>query len=69
MSIQNTDAAILMQFRDAVAHLKGQPVAVIQEQMKALGQPFLDRLKANGHEWPDAVDLMRSTWNAIEVQS
>ena len=66
MSIKTTDAVILMQFRDAVAHLKGHPLPTIQGQMKALGQPYLDRLKANGHDWTDAVALMRETWNTIE---
>jgi len=65
MSIENTDAVILMQFRDTVAHLKKLPLAEATAELGIVGKPFLDRLKANGHEWPDAIALMRAVWKSI----
>lgn len=63
--MKNTDAFILMQFRDAVAHLKALPLAQATEQMGIVGRPFFDQLKANGHDFPTAVGLMREVWNDI----
>ena len=65
-AVQDTDAVILMQFRDAVAHLKNKPLAEATAEMGVVGRPYLDRLKANGHEWPDAVALMREVWKSIK---
>lgn len=60
--MKNTDAFILMQFRAAVAPLRDLPLAEATEQMGVIGRPFLDRLKANGHEFPDAIGLLRAVW-------
>lgn len=65
-SFENTDAVILMQFRDAVAHLKGKPLAEVTAEMGIIGRPYLDKLKANGHAFPDAIGLLRSVWTGIE---
>ena len=64
--IENTDAVILMQFRDAVAHLVDLPLGEATAAMGEIGRPYLDRLKANGHEWTDAIGLMRSVWIDLE---
>lgn len=60
--MKNTDAFILMQFRDAVAPLRDLPLAEATAQMGVIGRPFLDQLKANGHEFPDAIGLLRAVW-------
>lgn len=60
--MKNTDAFILMQFRDAVAPLRDLPLAEATAQMGTIGRPFLDQLKANGHEFPDAIGLLRAVW-------
>ncbi len=66
--LQDTDAYILMEFRQCVKHLKGHPVdASFLLQMKKLGTPFHQRLLQNGHSATDAADLMRSAWKLIEV--
>lgn len=64
--LENTDAVILMQFRDAVAHLIDLPLGESTAAMGEIGRPFLERLKANGHEWADAIGLMRSVWIDLE---
>jgi len=64
--LKDTDAVILMQFRDAVAHLAEMPLAEATAAMGEIGRPYLDRLKANGHELADAIGLMRSVW--IEIK-
>ena len=61
-NLKNTDAVILMQFREAVSHLINEPLAETTAKMGVIGRPYLDRLKANGHEWPDAIALMRAVW-------
>ena len=57
--MKNLDAVILMEFRDAIA-----PVLAAEKldakTMESIARPFLDRLKNNGHEWPDALALMRA---------
>ena len=60
--MKNTDAFILMQFRDAVAPLRDLPLADATAHMGVIGRPFLDQLKANGHEFPDAIGLLRAVW-------
>ena len=65
-TIKNTDASILMEFREAVKDLKGLPTGELTAQMGVLGRPYLDRLQANGHELRDAIGLMRSVWVGIE---
>lgn len=62
MTIKNTDAVILMQFRDAIAHLVDLPLGEATAAMGEVGRPYLERLKANGHERTDAIGLMRSVW-------
>lgn len=57
--LENTDAVILMQFRDAIAPVL-QLDRIDPAIMKSTAAPFLERLKANGHEWPDALALMRA---------
>jgi hypothetical protein len=66
MSIKNTDAVILMQFRDAVSELRDLPLGEATARMGVVGRPFLNQLKANGHEWPDALALMRAVWLDIK---
>lgn len=64
--MKNTDAYILMQFRDTVRHLRGLPVGELTSRMGELGKPTLDALKANGHDLADAIGLMREVWRDIE---
>ena len=63
--MKNTDAFILMQFIDAVRHLKGLPVESIKGDMLRLGQPFIDRLMGNGHTRMESAQLIRAAWNTI----
>ena len=61
--IQNTDAFILMQFSNAVAHLRNLPAdQAMQSEILRIGSKYLDQLKANGHEWQDAISLMRAAF-------
>lgn len=64
--MENTDAYILMQFRDAVKHLKGLPTAQLHAGMEKHGKPFYEQLKANGHDGFVAIGLMRAVWREIE---
>lgn len=64
--IQNSDAFVLMQFRDAVAGLRDLPSAEATAQMGTIGRPFFDQLRANGHEFPDAIGLLRAVWVDIK---
>jgi hypothetical protein len=57
--LENSDAVILMQFRDAVAPVLAAG-KLDARAMESAARPYFDRLKANGHAWPDALDLMRS---------
>ena len=65
-NIQNSDAYILMQFREIVKPLKGLPLSELTARMGKLGRPTLDALKANGHDVPTAIGLMREVWRDIE---
>jgi hypothetical protein len=64
--MKNSDAFILMQFRDAVACLRDLPSAEATAQMGTIGRPFFDQLRANGHELPDAIGLLRAVWVDIK---
>jgi hypothetical protein len=64
--LKNTDAVILMQFRDAVSSLRDLPLADATAQLGVIGFPFLEQLKTNGHEWPDALALLRAVWLDIK---
>jgi len=63
--LKNTDAYILMQFGDAIAHLKGKPLGEVTAEIGVIGRPFFDQLRAKGHDFPDAVGLLRAVWVSI----
>lgn len=59
--LQDTDAYILMEFTRTAGHIvKGPVTPSAQQEMKVLGMPFLQRLKANGHDLQTCADLMRA---------
>lgn len=64
--IKKTDAFVLMQFRDAVASLRDMPLSEATAHMGTIGRPFLNQLKANGHEFTDAIGLLRAVWVDIK---
>lgn len=68
-AIKQSDAFILMQFRDAVKHLAGLPIAQLHAGMEKHGKPFYERLKANGHDGFVAIGLMREVWRDIEREA
>jgi hypothetical protein len=57
--MKNLDAVILMEFRDAVAPVLAAG-KLDARAMESVARPYFDRLKNNGHEWPDALALMRA---------
>jgi hypothetical protein len=62
-SLQHTDAYILIEFRDAVKHLMGKPLEPSDHpELKALGEPFLARLMANGNSRREACYLMMAVF-------
>ena len=65
-NLKQSDAFILMQFREAVAPLKDKTLSEATADMGIIGRPFFDQLKNNGHEWPDAIALMRAVWADIK---
>ncbi len=62
-SLRHTDAYILREFEQAVVHLRYRDAdSEMQAEMRKLGEPFLDRLKRNGHSFEDAISLMRAVF-------
>ena len=59
-----TTESILVEFKQAVLHLQKLPAdQSMQAEMLRLGSPFLDRLKSCGHPFPEAIALMRKTFD------
>jgi hypothetical protein len=57
--MKDSDAFILMQFRDAIAPIMAAE-KLDAKTMESAARPYFERLKKNGHEWPDAISLMRA---------
>lgn len=62
-SLRNTDAYILREFEQAVVHLRHREAdSAMQAEMRKLGEPYLDRLKRNGHSFEVAISLMKEVF-------
>jgi hypothetical protein len=62
-SIENSDFNILREFEATVSSLRYRNADFqMQAEMLKLGSPFLDRLKKNGHSFPEAIALMREVF-------
>jgi len=64
--MQDTDAYIMMEFRDAVKHLAGKPLT--DEHKKEVGKvamPFHKRLLENGNGHRDAAYLLQATYEGL----
>lgn len=65
-AIQNTDAAVLMQFAAASKPLKGlQQTPEVLAKIKEAGTPTVAQLKRNGHTLADCIDLMKAVWSTL----
>lgn len=63
-SIRHLDAFILREFEEAVVHLRHHPAdQVMQAEMRKLTEPFLDRLKKNGHSLNMAISLLKDVFD------
>lgn len=62
-SLRNTDVYILREFEQAVVHLRHREAdSEMQGEMRKLTEPFLDRLKRNGHSLDTAISLLREVF-------
>lgn len=62
-SLRQTDAMILIEFEQAVQHLRHREAdSEMQSEMRKLSEPFLDRLKRSGHSLAAAIGLMRDVF-------
>jgi len=63
-SLRDTDAFILREFEQAVAHLRYREAdQEMQAEMRKLTEPFLDRLKKNGHSLHMALSLLKEVFD------
>jgi len=63
-SLRDTDVFILREFEQAVVHLRHRVAdQEMQAEMRELTEPFLDRLKKNGHSFNMAIALLRDVFD------
>lgn len=62
-SIQQTDAYILMQFRDAVKPLQGKPLThELKLEVGKVALPYFNRLVARGNSRIDSARLLQDVY-------